>query len=291
MKKREPARHSPITSHDATTHCSGVRLQNRIWQWTFGKPLVGTPNDFGRMGMLPTHPELLDALAARLRDDPTQSIKSMIRVLVHTNAYRRASSAGNAAALMAQNAAIDASNNLLWRFNRRRLTAEEFRDTVFAVSSALRVDQRGGTSFKDFVVEHPQHSPHYEYHLHDPDDPASHRRTIYRFVVRSQPHPMLTTLDCADPSISIARRDESTTALQALAQWNNRLVVAMSKRFAARLDGADRQRSGCNRPGLPVGMGTRRERCPTRSAGATAPTTRKGNLLQSRPQRQCDDVS
>ncbi|MDP4940372.1 MAG: DUF1553 domain-containing protein, partial [Verrucomicrobiales bacterium] len=73
------------------------------------------------------------------------------------------------------------------------------------------------------------------YHLHDPNDPAAHRRTIYRFVVRSQPQPMLTTLDCADPSMSVPGRDESTTALQALTQWNNRFVEAMSIHFAERL--------------------------------------------------------
>ncbi|QEF96215.1 hypothetical protein Mal15_02420 [Stieleria maiorica] len=210
-------------------------IANRIWQWTFGKPLVGTPNDFGRMGMRPTHPELLDLLAARLRDDPGQSIKSIVRELVATAAYRRASFAADRSDVTQQNQTIDASNDWLWRFNRRRLTAEEFRDTVLAVSGTLRTDDRGGPSFKDFVIERPQHSPHYEYDLHDPNDPASHRRTIYRFVVRSQPQPMLTTLDCADPSISTARRDESTTSLQALAQWNNRLVEAMSQRFAARV--------------------------------------------------------
>ncbi|QDV47689.1 hypothetical protein Enr13x_76000 [Stieleria neptunia] len=210
-------------------------IANRIWQWTFGKPLVGTPNDFGRMGMLPTHPEILDLLAARLRDDPDQSIKSIVRELVATKAYRRASFVDDLQEVTRTNLTIDASNDGLWRFNRRRLTAEEFRDSVLAVSGTLRTGDRGGPSFKDFVIERPQHSPHYEYDLHDPNDPASHRRTIYRFVVRSQPQPMLTTLDCADPSISIARRDESTTALQALAQWNNRLVEAMSKRFSSRL--------------------------------------------------------
>jgi hypothetical protein len=93
----------------------------------------------------------------------------------------------------------------------------------------------GGSSFQDFVIEKPQHSPHYQYHLHDPEDPKSHRRSIYRFVVRSQPQPMLTTLDCADPSMSVPARDESTTALQALTQWNHRFVEAMSRRFAQQL--------------------------------------------------------
>jgi hypothetical protein len=115
------------------------------------------------------------------------------------------------------------------------LTAEEFRDSILAVSDVLRRSERGGPSFRDFVIEKPQHSPHYQYHLHDFDDASAYRRTIYRFVVRSQPQPMLTALDCADPSISVPKRDESTTSLQALTQWNHRLVEAMCRRFAARM--------------------------------------------------------
>lgn len=203
-------------------------LANRIWQWTMGTPLVGTPNDFGRGGLQPTHPELLDYLAARLRDDPEQSVKSLVRLIVTSEAYRRASGHDEA------NAAIDAGNAYHWRANRRRLSAEEFRDSVLAVSGKLN-RAIGGKPFQDFIIEKPQHSPHYQYHLHDPNDPASHRRTIYRFVVRSQPQPMLTTLDCADPSMSVPSRDESTTALQALTQWNSRFVEAMAGHFGERL--------------------------------------------------------
>jgi hypothetical protein len=101
----------------------------------------------------------------------------------------------------------------------------------------------GGPSFSDFIIEKPQHSPHYEYHLHDPNDPKSHRRSVYRFVVRSQPNPMLTTLDCADPSMSVPARDESTTALQALTTWNHRFVEAMSGHFANRLRKAELETS------------------------------------------------
>ena len=204
-------------------------IANRLWQWTFGQPLVGTPNDFGRGGMEPTHPELLDFLAATLRDDPDQSMKNIVRMLVTSEAYRRSS------AYDSENAAIDGDNAYLWRANRRRLTAEEFRDSVLAISGALDPTM-GGPSFQDFVIQKPQHSPHYQYHLHDPDDPKAHRRSIYRFVVRSQPQPMMTTLDCADPSMSVPERDESTTALQALTQWNHRFVEAMAGRFAERLE-------------------------------------------------------
>jgi len=204
-------------------------LANRVWQWTFGQPLVGTPNDFGRMGLQPTHPELLDYLAARLRDDPEQSIKGLVRHLMTSETYRRASTSHEA------NLAIDGDNQYLWRAHRRRLTAEEFRDSLLVISGVMRLEDRGGPSFQDFVIEKPQHSPHYQYHLFDPENPTAFRRSIYRFVVRSQPQPLLTTLDCADPSISVPERDESTTALQALTQWNNRLIEAMSRQFAQRL--------------------------------------------------------
>lgn len=204
-------------------------IVNRLWQWTFGEGLAAMPNDFGRMGLPPTHPELLDALAAQLRDDPQQSLKSIIRILATSEAYRRSSQS------QPDNARIDANNAFLWRANRRRLTAEEYRDSLLAVSGVLRRDDPGGPSFQDFVIEKPQHSPHYEYGLHNVEDPAAWRRSVYRFIVRSQPQPFLTVLDCADPSQSVARRDESTTALQALAQWNNRLVEAMSRKFADRI--------------------------------------------------------
>ncbi|MEO1529261.1 MAG: DUF1553 domain-containing protein, partial [Planctomycetota bacterium] len=150
-----------------------------------------------------------------------------------SQAYRRASMPADRS-LSEENSAIDSDNEFQWRANRRRLTAEEIRDTVMSVSGRLRRD-RGGPSFLDFVIDQPAHSPHYEYHLSNPDDPSTHRRSIYRFVVRSQPNPFLMTLDCADPSISVARRDESTTSIQALAQWNHRLIEFHSRQFASRL--------------------------------------------------------
>ena len=206
-------------------------VANRLWQWTFGRPLVGTPNDFGRMGMRPTHPELLDYLAARLRDDPRRSMRSIVRLLVTSEAYRRSTEWSPEAA------AIDAENTLRWRADRRRLTAEEYRDALLVAAGKLASEPRGGPSFRDFVIEKPQHSPHYQYHLHDHDDPGSHRRSVYRFVVRSQPQPFLTALDCADPSISVPTRDESTTAVQSLAMWNHPFVEAMSRHFGERIDG------------------------------------------------------
>jgi hypothetical protein len=93
-----------------------------------------------------------------------------------------------------------------------------------------------GPSFQDFVIEKPEHSPHYEYHLHDPEDPKSHRRSVYRFLVRSQPQPLMAALDCADPSMQVDKRNESLSALQALALLNNAFMVSMCKHFGDRIE-------------------------------------------------------
>jgi hypothetical protein len=206
-------------------------IVNRVWQYHFGRGLVDSPNDFGRMGQLPTHPELLDWLAAEFRDGG-QSIKQLHRLIVTSATYRQASCVeGDTKKAVS----IDADNRFLWHMNRRRLEAEAIRDSVLSVAGKLDL-KMGGPSFQDFVIEQPAHSPHYEYRLHDAEDPKSHRRSIYRFIVRSQPQPFLTTLDCADPSMSVEKRNESLSALQALALMNNQLMVVMAKHFAARLE-------------------------------------------------------
>jgi hypothetical protein len=105
---------------------------------------------------------------------------------------------------------------------------------VLQVSGKLDL-KMGGPSFQDFVIDQPAHSPHYEYHLHDPNDPRSHRRSIYRFLVRSQPQPWMAALDCADPSMRVDKRNESLSALQALALLNNGFMVTMSGHFAERV--------------------------------------------------------
>jgi mono/diheme cytochrome c family protein len=220
-------------------------IVNRVWQYHFGRGLVDSPNDFGRMGQQPTHPELLDWLAVEFRDGGG-SLKKLHRLIVTSATYRQISSNSEPpcpcdegdpdAALPPPHpaAAIDADNTLLWRMNRRKLDAESMHDSVLAVAGKLDLTM-GGPGFQDFVIEHPEHSPHYEYALHNVDDPKSLRRSIYRFIVRSQPQPLMTVLDCADPSMSVDKRNESVNALQALAIRNNRLIVAMGRHFAERV--------------------------------------------------------
>jgi mono/diheme cytochrome c family protein len=212
-------------------------MANRVWQYHFGRGLVDTPNDFGKMGQLPTHPELLDFLAAELRDGPANpdrkvgggSLKHLHRLIVTSATYKQVSTSNEA------NAKTDADNRYLWRQNRRKLEAEAVRDSILSVAGKLDL-KMGGPSFQDFVIEKPEHSPHYQYHLHDPEDAKAHRRAIYRFVVRSKQQPFMAALDCADPSLAVEKRNETLTPQQALALLNNKLAVAMAKHFATRVE-------------------------------------------------------
>ena len=119
--------------------------------------------------------------------------------------------------------------------DERNVEAEALRDSVLVLSGKMKF-QMYGPGFRDFVLEHPQHSPHYEYYKHDPEDARIHRRSVYRFLVRSQQQPFMTTLNCADPSQQVARRDEAITALQSLALLNNKLMVSMARHFANDLE-------------------------------------------------------
>jgi mono/diheme cytochrome c family protein len=202
-------------------------IVNRVWLYHFGQGLVETPNDFGRMGGKPSHPELLDWLAIEFRDGG-QSIKQLHRRIVHSATYRQ-TSADNPA-----HARLDGGNRLLWRMNRQRLDAESIRDAVLAVSG--RLDQRMyGPGFRTFGFLD-DHSPHYKYEEYNPDDPAGHRRSIYRFLVRSVPDPFMETLDCPDPSLRVEKRNESLTALQALAVLNDKFMLRMAEHFAAHVE-------------------------------------------------------
>jgi hypothetical protein len=212
-------------------------IANRVWHYHLGRGIVETPNDFGRMGALPTHPELLDWLAVEMRDRGG-SIKRLHRVIVNSAAYRQVSTGDEA------QEAIDADNRYLWRMNRRRLEAEAVRDSVLAAAGVLDGRMYGpGYQPFGFIDDH---SPHYLYDQFDPDQPGTSRRSVYRFIVRSVPDPLMETLDCADPSQTVARRNETLTALQALAMLNDKFLVRMAERFAERVvaEGARKPKRG-----------------------------------------------
>jgi mono/diheme cytochrome c family protein len=203
-------------------------IVNRVWQYHFGHGIVDSPNDFGKNGSRPTHPALLDWLAVEFRDGG-QSFKKLHRLILLSSAYRQSCTHNEA------NAKKDGDNRFLWRMNRRKLDAEAVRDSVLAVSGQLRLDM-GGPGYALFRFKD-DHSPIYDHtDVKFINDPTTYRRTVYRFVVRSVPNPFLECMDCADPNISVPRRNETLTALQALALLNDPFMIQQSTYFARRLE-------------------------------------------------------
>ncbi|HUY89560.1 MAG TPA: PSD1 and planctomycete cytochrome C domain-containing protein [Pirellulales bacterium] len=202
-------------------------IVNRAWHYHFGRGIVETPNDFGRMGSPPTHPELLDWLASWFLEHDG-SLKALDRLIVTSAAYRQSSKN------VPQFAEIDAGNRYLWRMNRTRLDAEQLRDATLAISGKL--DRTlGGPSVKQFIQSPGIHvTPKVDYENFDVDSPESFRRSVYRFLFRTLPDPFMDSMDCADASQLTPARNTSVTALQALAMLNNRFVVRQSEHFAAR---------------------------------------------------------
>ncbi len=210
-------------------------MVNRVWQWHFGRGLVGTPSDFGVNGEKPTHPELLDFLAARFAA-PTSagglgwSLKRLHRMIVLSSAYQQASARNPRAE------AVDADNALLWRFPLRRLEAEALRDAILAVSGQLNVPEGKadqGPGFRPFRIEI---SNSHFYHPEDRDGPEYRRRSVFRCVVNSGGIALLEQFDCPDPSVKTPRRGVTLTPIQALALLNNSFVLRQAQALASRLE-------------------------------------------------------
>ncbi len=197
-------------------------LVNRLWQHHFGVGLVATPNDFGTRGAAPTHPELLDELAARFMAEGW-SIKAMHRLIMASAAYQ-AASVGAAECI-----AADPDNQWLGRFRRRRLTAEEIRDAILAASGDLDETPGGAHPFPDAKGwGFTQHAPFAAVYEHN-------RRSVYLMVQRIKRHPFLTLFDGADASASTPVRDTTTAPTQALYFLNDSFVHARSASLAGRL--------------------------------------------------------
>jgi len=183
-------------------------IVNRVWAQNFGRPLVGTPSNFGALGEPPTHPELLDDLAVRFMK-AGWSLKWLQRELVLSAAYRQESKPN------ADQRAAGPENRLLGRMNRRRLSVEAWRDAVLCAAGGLNATV-GGPS-------------------HDPMDPKEGRRTIYSAVSRLELNRMLALFDFPDPNSHADRRSETTTPLQKMFILNSRFMVAQAQRLADRL--------------------------------------------------------
>ena len=205
-------------------------MVNRIWQYHFGRGIVATPNDFGRMGVRPTHPELLDYLA----DEFVQSgfsVKHVHRIILNSNAYRQASSTVNAAAMEK-----DPENRLLWKFNRRRLEAEEIRDAMLAVSGTLN-EKQGGPSVIvpiDQTLVTALYKPSQWAVTKDPSEHS--RRSVYLIAKRNLRLPFMEVFDAPDTLVSCPRRESSTHAPQALELLNGDLANRQAGLLAKRLE-------------------------------------------------------
>ncbi len=191
-------------------------MVNRLWQHHFGRGIVATPSDFGRLGEMPSHPELLDWLATEAVARGW-SVKAMHRLIVTSATYRQASGLlareSSASAEAADPVTIDPEGRLLWRQSPRRLEAEALRDAMLAVSGELRPTFGG-----------------------PPVEPKDPRRSIDTKVRRNSRDPLLGAFDAPDGALSVARRDETTTPTQALLLINGPWALARSQTFAARLE-------------------------------------------------------
>ncbi len=207
---------------DRTNPLTARVLANRLWQYHFGKGLVPTPNDFGRQGKAPSHPELLDWLAARFMESGW-SLKTLHRTILLSRTYQLSSEPTEAAL------AKDPSNELLSAFPCRRLDAEAIRDTLLVLGGNLDPTPGGPHPFP------PQ--TEWKFTQHNPFKAAydTNRRSVYLMTQRIQRHPYLAIFDGADPAASTGFRGTSTTPLQALYLLNDPFVHQQSERFADRL--------------------------------------------------------
>ena len=198
-------------------------MANRVWHLHFGQGIVGTPNDFGVSGTRPTHPELLDWLAEKFIRSGW-SVKALHRLIVNSATYRQSSAFDEKAA------ALDADNQLLWRFSPRRIEAEAIRDAMLSASGQLN-PQMGGPSFRPFTTTDFNAT---FYTPVDRPEPEFSRRTVYRINVNSGKDPLLDAFDCPDPSVKTPRRGVTITPLQALALMNSAFVQRQAGHLAGR---------------------------------------------------------
>ncbi len=189
---------------------------NRVWSWLMGEGLVATENNFGTTGQSPSHPRLLDFLAGELIRSGW-STKHLVRVIVHSEAYRRRVAAATDSA-----AAADPDNRLYWSANMKRVPVEGLRDAMLQISGELDRVRFGSTI-------RPKTKADYGYR-HD-----SLRRSVYQPVFRNSLPPLYGVFDFADTSVSVGQRARSTVATQSLVMMNDPWVIERSRQAARRL--------------------------------------------------------
>ncbi|MED5471815.1 MAG: PSD1 and planctomycete cytochrome C domain-containing protein [Verrucomicrobiota bacterium] len=210
-------------------------IVNRIWQWHFGQGLAGNPNNFGGTGKFPTHPELLDWLAATFIEGDW-SVKKIHRYILTSATYQRSASHPDPQAL----ARLDPENISYASFKPRKLTAEELRDSMLAVSGELNPTLGGipcHPEINEEIAMQPRHimgsvGPAYQA---DPLPSQRNRRTLYAERIRTLADPMLEVFNKPGPDLSCERRETATIAPQAFTMLNSPIIRSRALAFAARL--------------------------------------------------------
>ncbi|MGH9340833.1 MAG: DUF1549 and DUF1553 domain-containing protein [Acidobacteriota bacterium] len=198
-------------------------MVNRLWHYHFGRGIVDTPSNFGLAGGQPSHPELLDWLATEfLRAG--WSMKSIHRLILTSNVYQQSSLHRE------EPAKIDPENRLLWRFSRQRLQGEILRDAALAVSGLLNPQMGGPSVFPPL----PAGLTVREWETSE-DPRERNRRSIYTFIRRNVRYPFYATFDMPDTNDTCARRETTTTPLQALMMMNSEVVLEWAEAFAGRI--------------------------------------------------------
>ncbi len=210
-------------------------MVNRIWQHHFGRGIIGTPNDFGRNGERPTHPELLDWLARRFVEQ-RWSIKAIHRLILTSNTWRQSADNHESAGVGAK---LDPENRLLWHFTRLRLEAEVIRDTIFFLSGRLNLERGGPSVFPPLPEElsdlaKPVPAGGLQWEPNEKEEDAR-RRSVYIFQRRSLPVPMMATFDATAFNDTCPVRSVTTTPLQALSLMNGALLNEEADHLAARI--------------------------------------------------------
>ena len=203
-------------------------MVNRLWQHHFGRGIVRSPNDFGFQGSRPTHPELLDWLAREFVDRGW-SMRAMHRLILTSNSYRMSSRANEKAIL------ADPVTDLFWRFDMRRLSAEEIRDSILAVSGCLNLKMYGPSVYPEIPKEvlAGQSVPGRGWPVSPPEE--QNRRSIYVHVKRSLLLPILESFDLAETDRTTPVRFSSTQPTQALGMLNGDFLNKQARAFATRL--------------------------------------------------------
>jgi hypothetical protein len=204
-------------------------MVNRLWMWHFGKAIVGTPNDFGRQGLLPSHPELLDWLSTEFVERGW-SVKEMHRLIMLSSTYRQSGRFSDE-----NNLRIDPENRFLWRMNRNRLEGEQLWDAMHAVAGTLSSNMGGRPMAPQLAddelsaVGNPAQWP-------VSADPGEYnRRGLYILNRRNFTYPLLQAFDTPDNAVSCPERDVTTVAPQALWFLNNNITFQQALQFAGRL--------------------------------------------------------